>query len=244
VLEQQLAKENLILKTITGSFLYGTEHEGSDKDYLGIFVPPKEYLYGLKKCEQIILNEKDVEETVDYTCYNLQKYIHLAMQNNPNIISVLYTPKDRIVFKDEYGQALIDNRHLFLSKKAYHSFSGYAHAQRKKIMNKDNVIGRRLDLIKKYGYDTKFAMHLLRLFYECLDIMVCGEIVYPSPHRQKLKSVRNGEYDLNWVLTEAHNLEQLVTEAYTKSNLQYKADEKAIEELQIKLFESYWKKQK
>jgi hypothetical protein len=53
----------------------------------------------------------------------------LARDNNPNIIETLYMPADLIRICTESMQRLIASRHLFLSKKAKHSFAGYAHAQ-------------------------------------------------------------------------------------------------------------------
>ena len=51
--EQLMAKKNLIYKTIVGSKLYGTFTEDSDTDYIGVFVPDKDYVLGIKRCEQV-----------------------------------------------------------------------------------------------------------------------------------------------------------------------------------------------
>jgi len=51
--EQEMAERNLILKAMVGSHLYGTETKDSDKDYVGIFIPNKEYVMGLARCEQV-----------------------------------------------------------------------------------------------------------------------------------------------------------------------------------------------
>lgn len=239
--EQQLAKDNLILKTITGSFLYGIETETSDHDFHGVFVPPKEYVLGLQKCEQVVIDELDKNgNKIDYTVYTLIKYIHLAIQNNPNIISMLYTPEKHIIECNKYGKMLIDNRHLFLSKKAYHTFKGYAHAQKRKILMKE-PIGKRLALVEKFGYDVKFASHLIRLLYEALDILTMNELTYPSPYRRVIKAIKLGEWPLEKVLAEAERLEALVDEAYVKSTLQHKANTAEIEKLQISMLEEYWK---
>lgn len=241
--EIELAKNNLIIKGITGSHLYGTETEASDIDYMGVFIPPPDYMYGLKRCEQVILKEKNAQGVLEeYTCYTLEKYISLAIGNNPNILSLFYTPQDRLVYVNEFGKELLANRNLFLSKKSYHTFRGYAHAQRKKITSKEKVLGHRIDLIEKFGYDVKFAMHLLRLLYEGLDILVGKELIYPCPMRRLFSSIRRGEKTLEWVLNEADRLEKLIDEAYLRSDLQYSADQVAIEALQMKMFETFWRR--
>ena len=49
--EQEMAQRNTIYKAMVGSHLYGTEHKESDKDYVGIFIPDKEYVLGLPTCD-------------------------------------------------------------------------------------------------------------------------------------------------------------------------------------------------
>ena len=79
--EAVFANENLILKISAGSYLYGTNTEKSDKDYIGICIPPEDYVIGLynfeqykydtKKSNEHRLNNKD---DVDYTIYSLKKF--------------------------------------------------------------------------------------------------------------------------------------------------------------------------
>ena len=203
-------------------------------DFQGVFIPPKEYVYGLHEVNQVIVQEDYKNIKIDYTCFSLVKFVRLARANNPNIISLLYTPKDRIVFVNQYGQKLIDNRSLFLSKKAYFTFRGYAHSQRDKIINKQ-AEGKRLEIINKYGWDCKFGLHWLRLFYEALDIFTVGELVYPCANRGLLVDVRNGKKSLDWVLAEGERLEHLVDEAYVRSDLQYMANDDKIEQVQMEI---------
>lgn len=239
--EQELARENLIIKTITGSRLYGTENESSDLDFQGIFIPSKQYVYGLHSCDQVILQNTYSTDVVDYTCYSLVKFVKLARASNPNIISLFYTPKDRIVFINKYGEELIKNVDLFISKKAYHAFRGYAHAQKRKIITKQ-AEGKRKELIDKYNFDVKFSLHLIRLYMEILDILTIGKIVYPLANRGLLKQIRNGEKTLDWVLAESDRYEHLIDEAYIKSSLQYSSDDVKIEQLQMEMLEDFWKK--
>ncbi len=240
MIEIAMTKDNLILKTLSGSKLYGTNNENSDDDYVGIFIPDKKYVYGISRCDQVILNEKEVEDPLDYTCYSLIKYIKLAIDNNPNILSVLYTPPDRIIQLTEYGQYLIQNRGLFLSKKSYHTYRGYTAAQKKKILTKEGI-GVRAPLIAKYGYDVKFAMHLIRLLYECIDIFKYGEIIYPSENVKELIAIRSGEYSMDDVFAKSIELEEEIESLYNTSELKWCADKEEIEWLQMYLLEWFWK---
>ena len=246
MIEKQMAEDNMIVKVITGSRLYGTDTPDSDYDYQAIFIPNKEYVYGLKSCNEVGMNHKvvikDKEVQVDYKSYNIVKFIDLAIKNNPNILSLFFTPDNCFINKTDWGKELIEKRDLFLSKKAYHSFRGYAHAQKRKILTKD-PIGKRKELIEKYGHDVKFSMNLIRLLYECLDIMTVKQIVYPSPHRKMLKLVRNGEWSMDQVFAEADRVEKLVDEAYVRSDLQHSPNFDAIEKFKMRILEEYWVKQ-
>lgn len=230
----------LILKTITGSHLYGTENQNSDLDFQGIFIPHKQYVYGLKRCEQVIVKEENDGQVIDYTCFSLPKFVFLAAQNNPNILSLFFSPENRIVECNYFGEKLLGVKTMFLSTKIYHTFRGYAHAQKQKLLTK-NPQGKRLEMLEKYGYDVKFAMHLIRLLYEALELLLSHQITYPSPHRKLFKEIRNGEKTLDWVFAEAERIEVLVDEAYVKTTLPRTPNMKTIEDLQMELLEMHWR---
>lgn len=129
----------IVLKIKGGSHLYGLATENSDLDYIGVFLNTPDELYGLKTCEVIEENTvskqdngKNDKDAIDCKYYSLAKFCNLALGCNPTILEVLFVNPENIVFCDTIGQHLLDNRHLFLSKKAYNSFLGYAISQKKK----------------------------------------------------------------------------------------------------------------
>jgi predicted nucleotidyltransferase len=132
------AEQNTILLSLTGSRLYGIENEDSDYDYKGICIPSIDYFIGTKTFEQLdSFNEPTcvfpILTGTDSVIYNLKKFCHLATLNNPNILEVLYVdPKNYIVCSGAAKQ-LIAIRDSFLSQKVYYSYSGYAHAQIRKV---------------------------------------------------------------------------------------------------------------
>jgi predicted nucleotidyltransferase len=91
-----------------------------------VCIPPKEYYFGLKTFDQQEIGK-------DQTIFSLKKFVKLARDCNPNIIEMLYTDNQYILFLNKYGQILRDNRELFLSRKAKFTFAGYAFAQLKRI---------------------------------------------------------------------------------------------------------------
>jgi predicted nucleotidyltransferase len=250
MLEQKMALENLIYKIRIGSVMYGTDIETSDEDFGGIFIPNKEYVLGIKKCEQVISSQKssksrrNMKGDIDYTIYSLPKIMALLGANNPNIIEFLYAPKQCIIWKDQFAQDLLDNKGIFLSKKAYHTFKGYAYAQRHKLeIKKENLTGR-TELVKEFGYDTKFAGHLIRLLLECLEILVEKTLTFPLSQNNLIRDIKLGKYDLSWILNKAVELEKLIDEAYVKSDLQKEALWGKINKLQIDLLEKFWKQER
>ena len=241
--EIDLAQKNLIYKAITGSSAYGTYTKESDMDYSGIFIPAEDYVIGLYKCDQVnlgtknhSLNRKNTKDDIDYSVYSLTKFIHLAIGNNPNIIELFFMPENCILYKHPIMEKLLNNYKLFISKKAFHTFTGYAYAQRKKL---ENMTGR-TELVAKYGYDTKFASHLIRLLYEGWQILVEGKITLPLTNNNLILDIKKGRYDLNRVLNEADSLEAQINIAYSTTNLQHSADIVNINKLQKSMLKKWW----
>lgn len=120
--------DRTIFCTVHGSQAYGTNLPTSDTDVKGVAVPPKEYYFGHDLTfEQAEQNEPDM------VIYSLKKFMALAANCNPNIIEVLFTDPEFWIKVSPAGEKLYANRRLFLSKKAKHTFSGYAMAQLKRI---------------------------------------------------------------------------------------------------------------
>lgn len=116
-----------------GSHAYGLSTPSSDHDIKGVCIEPKEFHFGyLHTFEQheAMANKGHPEDKV---VYSLKKFMKLAADCNPNIIEVLFCDESDIIKMDEFGKWLRDIRHEFLSKKAKFTFSGYAHAQLKRI---------------------------------------------------------------------------------------------------------------
>ena len=244
--EQIMAEKNLILKVLVGSYLYGTNTENSDKDYLGIFIPDEDYVLGLKRCEQVEIRtnpsssgKRNSKDDTDTVLYSLPKFIHLAAQNNPNITELFFAPEKCILYSNSLGDKLLKSFPLFISKKVKHTFLGYAFSQRQKLMYK-NPIGTRLEYVEKYGYDVKFASHLVRLLTEGIQFLVEGKIDLPLSNNQYVRDIKLGKYDLNQVLTRADEYEKLVEEAYVRSSLPHTPDLEAINKLQINMLRDFW----
>ena len=121
---------NMILITLGGSHAYGTNIETSDVDIRGCALNSKEEILTNKKFEQF------VNEETDTTIYSFNKLISLLTNVNPNTIELLGCKPEHYLYLSPIGKELLNNRHLFLSKKCIHSFGGYANAQLRRLDNK------------------------------------------------------------------------------------------------------------
>lgn len=304
---EQIAQDNMILKFRVGSHLYGTHTPESDADYLGVFIPTEEYVLGMKKCEQVELRtnpassgRRNNQNDVDTVLYSLPKYLKLLADNNPNIIETLFIPASNTLVCTSLGRQILDNKNLFVSKKAKHTFLGYAFGQKKLLLSKrerhsafqevyskvcdfeskgithlveplvipsalredqrwghfekgqevtqvkrsleDSIgeYGNRVKSIQKYGFDTKFASHLIRLLDEGVQLLVEQKLDFPLPQNNIVRDIKIGKYTLDQVLGFVDHKEQLVEAAYLQSTLPVTADMDRIEQLQIKLLKAHW----
>lgn len=112
-----------------GSHAYGTNVPTSDQDVRGIAVPPREYFLGcLHRFEQA-----EQKGDPDVVVFDLRKFMNLAADCNPNVLEILFVdPADRLKVHPT-AELLLQERRVFLSKKARHTFSGYAMSQLKRI---------------------------------------------------------------------------------------------------------------
>lgn len=122
---KDLKDNNLILlEVIAGSKSFGLDTPLSDTDIKGVFYLPREKFYGLDYIPQISNDSSDI------VYYEIGRYIELLLKNNPNILEILATPDDCIIYK----HPLMDKFKSvdFLSKLCKDTFAGYAMTQIKK----------------------------------------------------------------------------------------------------------------
>lgn len=121
--------DRIMLLGVGGSYAYGTNNEGSDIDFRGVTLQLPSDLIGLTAFEQY---EDDKTDTV---IYGFNKLVKLLLECNPNTCEMLGLDDEQYLIKSRLGQELIDNRRMFLSKRAIKSFGGYADAQLRRLQN-------------------------------------------------------------------------------------------------------------
>ncbi|MBZ4043941.1 nucleotidyltransferase domain-containing protein [Flavobacterium hibisci] len=161
---QNLKYQNLILfEVISGSKSFGLNTPTSDTDIKGVYYLPKEKFFGLDYIPQIS------NETNDEVYYEIGRFIELLLKNNPNILEILASPDDCILYKHPLIEQL--KMEDFLSKLCKDSFAGYAVTQIKKARGLNKKIVNPLPKEKKSlldfcyvleGYKTVSALEFLQ----------------------------------------------------------------------------------
>lgn len=159
-----ILKDRILFLTLAGSHAYGTNIEGSDIDIRGVVLERETDLLGLTDFEQY------VDEKTDTVIYSLRKFLKLVKDCNPNIIEMLYSKCEHYLYVSPLGKMLLDNRDLFLTKKAAYSFGGYANAQLNRLENavardslakKERLIHINRSVENAYNsFETKYKLDL------------------------------------------------------------------------------------
>lgn len=138
----------IILECISGSKAQGLDGPNSDTDIKGVFVMPRADYYGLKYVEQVS------NETNDIVYYELGRFMELLSLNNPNILELLYTPKDSVLIKHHLFEEI--DRSKILSLQCKNSFGNFAFTQIKKAqgLNKKmmNVMPEERKILTDFCY--------------------------------------------------------------------------------------------
>jgi len=97
----------------------------------------------------------------------------------------------------------------------------------------------RAKLEEKYGYDSKHAMHLIRLLRMGKEILQKGEVIVSRPDREELLEIRNGKLTYDELIEIAESAEKELDSLYENSPLPKKPNDKEINKLLISITEDF-----
>ena len=292
-------KDSIQYEAVVGSAAYGVSDIGSDVDVYGFCIPPKNIIYpynnghifGFGKKPEIFeqfqkhhIMDRKYGKEYDIVIYNIVKFFNLVMENNPNMIDALFVPDRCVLTCTDIGKHVRDNRKLFLTKRVWHKFKGYAFSQLHKMRNKhmkyfvdyikeydlpidaskeellvpvkhnsekcgriltclnnlehNGKRSKRIKDVYKYGFDVKFAYHIVRLLDECQMILEEHDLDL-TRSREHLKAIRKGEWTEQQVVEYFENKMPILEDVYNKSDLRYSPDEHSIKKLLVECIEMY-----
>ena len=198
---------NMLLLCEIGSTAHGCSVDGQDDlDLMGIYHEEDDCIYGLKTAKTYTIRDRGHGERsqagdTDIVVYPFRKFCALAYKSNPTILNLFFAP-----VVEEYnpiGGMIRSNANLFVSKKAATTFMGYATHQKKRLLGElGQKKVKRPELEERYGYDTKYAYHILRLCIQGCELLRTGTIRIPMKKSDSefLKLVRTGGYKFDEVI--------------------------------------------
>jgi len=240
---------------LMGSVAYGVAGDDSDSDIYGFCIPPKEMIFPhlngeimgfgrqIKRFEQWQehhIQDENAGKEYDFQIYSIVKYFQLCMENNPNMVDALFVPERCIIHCSAIGNIVRENRRLFLHRGCWHKFRGYSYSQLHKMSTKSPEVGsKREESIKKFGFDVKFAYHVVRLIYEVEQILTTQDLNLES-NSEMLKAIRRGEWTEQRIIDFFEQKEKALNKAYEESTLPYSPDEQKIKKLLLECLEHHF----
>lgn len=100
----------------------------------------------------------------------------------------------------------------------------------------------RPELIERYGYDSKFAYHALRLGLQGIELLLNGSITLPMEpeHRSFLKDVRLGKWTQQQVLEEIDYLANELAALKDSANVPDKPDYTLLNRWLVEGYQYWW----
>lgn len=149
--ELKQREELVLLDCVSGSTAYNLAVEGSDVDKKGVFIMPLQQLYGFGQQDQV------ANATNDETYFEVGRFLDLLEKNNPNILELLSTPKEHILFRHPLMDLVKPED--FLSKLCLDTFAGYAQTQIRKARGLNKKINKPMGTERKSVLDFCFVIH-------------------------------------------------------------------------------------
>jgi len=226
--------EEVVHLFVGGSELHGAKVGATDDlDIYGVFVEPPAKSLGFVGRDHFVWSTASDErrngpDDVDLTLYSLRRWAELAMKGNATALHFVFA--DATAVSDPVWQFVQSRKEAFLARRSAEQFLGFAENQKQRITGEKGhgAKGQRPEYIGAFGYDTKAAMHCLRLYLECIDLMENGTITLPRPEREYLIEVRSGAWPLERFLGQAEALHAKAVEAAAHSSLPECVDKKKI----------------
>lgn len=163
---------------------------------------------------------------IDLQVYTLRKFVSLACGGNPSILGAIFSQaqhKTRLSFDPIVGK--------LASRQAGSAFLGYMRQQIERwqgVRGQKNV--NRPELVEAYGFDTKYAAHVIRLGYQGIEYMLSGRFTMPMPEPMAtdIKRLRTGEWSEEQAMEWATKVEDELLSLMDRSPLPEKPNVRGV----------------
>jgi predicted nucleotidyltransferase len=236
-----------ILRVEVGSTAHGTGLGPTveDHDEMAIAIEPVAWTLGIRTWKGTIIHrpgrrhdERSGPGDLDLTVHSLRKWAQLAARGNPSILLALWAP---ILDQTPLGALLRDQASMFVSRQVAGPFLGYAQAQRQRLLGqRGGAHTNRPELVQVHGYDTKYAMHMVRLALQGNELMMTGAIEFPARSQRLLLDIRQGKYSLAEVVEMAEQYEGTLKRLADHADLPAGPDLIAIDRFVVSAYQSVY----
>lgn len=169
----------ILLAYVRGSHMYGTATTKSDVDITFVYQQPTDEILKGNYTEQTSVGGNDI------VGYEIQRFIQLLGQNNPNILEALDIPEDCLIYKHESMDNIL-KQEIWLSKLTEKTILGYADSQIKKATGlkkkMNNPMVEKKDLIDfcyiVNGHQTKPLREFIVPHHN--NVETCGLVKVPN----------------------------------------------------------------
>ncbi len=246
-LAERIARDGCILRSLVGSTVHGLGNPATDdRDEMGVCIEPREYVVGLRSFDHWVFRTQDEgvpsgPGDLDLTIYGLRKYCRMALKGSPTVLLLLFTSGDDLLVRTELGAELQALAPAFVSRRAGRSFLGYLDAQRRGLLG-EREASRARERSSTHGYDTKYAMHALRIGHQGHELLTTGRISLPvaEPARSELRRVRAGEPAIEEVVDALHDAAGRLERALLCADVPDEPDRAAVDRFLLDAYERAW----
>lgn len=189
----------VVLEALSGSHNYNLNTPTSDRDYKVFVAPSFADLYnGNMIHKEWIGTERDV------LVHDVRKISELLWRSNPSFLEIMFS-KGAIIpdtFARPYIDELYGMRDRIAKMNLPYLYDATVGIARGKLNDLTKGTSGTADLVAKFGYDTKQAMHCIR----CLEVLerfadsgfsdFGGAIWFEGDDRERMLSIKNGAYSL------------------------------------------------
>lgn len=215
--------QQTILLTICGSHAYGLSTENSDLDIKTIVIAPAKYHLGFQNEFKVSNKPTHIENyrkylpielqnrKLDGTIFEIKEFLRQASNGNPNIYDLLFFKDGNLIENNKFGNKILENRDLFVTKYLKNKFVGYASSDLKYIKENRNEPDKEL---------YKRSMHMIRILRVCKEALSTGQVnIYRTNDREELFGIRQGFWSIDKILSYAKILNEEIEELYNTSTV-------------------------
>ena len=213
---------------------------------MGVCIEPPEYVIGLRDFEHYVSRTQPEgvpsgPGDLDLTVYGLRKFCRLALKGSPTVLLLFFIEGEDLLARTELGEELQALAPSFLSQRTGRAFLGYLDAQRRSLLG-ERPTTRTRELSAQHGYDTKYAMHALRIGIQGIELLQSGRISLPvpDPQRARLRAVRAGAVPLEDVIMQLDDVTARLERLTAHSELPAQPDRGRIDRFLVEAYEEAW----